>query len=362
MLKAALARNLINILGCKIPKKIVIIESDDWGAIRMPSKKVYNDLVQKDIIKADDPFTKYDSLASEEDLNLLFEVLSSVKGANGKPAVLTADCIMANPDFEKIKQSGYREYYYETAVETLKKYPKHSTCFNIWKQGINQEVFKPQLHGREHVNVLPWLKHLQESEKNYKYAFERSTYAINSNISAALNYSNLVEEKYLDEVINDACKLFEKAFGFKSETFIAPNYTWGLGVERSLNNNNIAYLQGSKTQNVPSLLGKTQTKYHYTGQKNKFKQTYLVRNCLFEPSVSPNLDYVSVCMKQISNSFYWKKPAIISSHRLNYVGYLDEKNRDKNLHSLKELLQRIVKIWPDVVFMSTDELAKYMSQ
>lgn len=361
-MKQRIIRNLINAAGYSTKRKIVVIESDDWGAIRTPSKKTYNDLVNKGIIKDNDPFTKYDSLASEEDLNLLFEVLLSVKGADGKPVIITADCIMANPDFERIKQSGYSQYYYEKAEDTLKKYPQHGKCFDIWKQGIEQQIFKPQLHGREHVNVLKWLGHLQQNEKNFIYAFERGTYAINSNIVAALNYTSIAERDYLEEVINDACVLFEKSFGFKSKTFIAPNYTWDASVEQSLNNNNINYLQGSKTQNVPTLTDKKQTKIHYTGQKNKLKQTYLVRNCLFEPSVSPHLDYVSVCMKHISSSFYWKKPAIISSHRLNYVGYLNEANRDKNLRSLKNLLNRIVKTWPDVVFTSTDELAKIMSQ
>lgn len=360
-MKQQFIRNLINFPGYKTKRKFVIIESDDWGAIRMPSKKVYHDLVKKGIIQDDEPFTKYDSLASEEDLNLLFEVLSSVKGADGKPAVLTADCIMANPDFERIKQSGYKEYYYETAADTLKNYPKHSNCFDIWKQGMARDVFKPQLHGREHVNVLSWMQYLQQNDELYSYAFERGTYAINPTIVAALNYTTIVEQEYLNEVINDACALFETAFGFKSDTFIAPNYTWGSGVEKSLKNNNINYIQGSKTHKVPNLTRKTQTKYHYTGQTNKLKQTYLVRNCLFEPTVSPNLDYVDVCMKHISSSFYWNKPAIISSHRLNYVGYLHEGNRDKNLRSLKELLNRIIKTWPDVIFITTDELAKHMA-
>jgi hypothetical protein len=354
--KTILFRNFVNSLSHKSSKKIVVIESDDWGAIRMPSKKVYNDLVQKQIIRADDPFTKYDSLASEDDLALLFEVLSSVKGSDGSPVVLTADCIMANPDFKKIKQSGFREYHYESVVETLNKYPKHANCFDIWKQGISQNIFKPQLHGREHVNVLPWLNYLQQNKNEYIEAFERETYAVNANIVGALNFYNQTQREYLDNVINDACLLFEKIFDFKSKTFIAPNYIWDSYVEQSLNNNNITYLQGSKTQNIPTITGGIKKKYHYTGQKNKLNQTYLVRNCLFEPSISPNLDYVSICMKHVSNAFFWKTPAIISSHRLNYVGFLEESNRDKNLKQLKMLLKMIVKEWPEVVFMSSDEL------
>ena len=62
-------------------------------------------------------------------------------------------------------------------------------------------------------------------------------------------------------------------------------------------------------------------------------------------------------MKQIETAFRWNKPAIISSHRVNFCGHIDPKNREKGLDSLKQLLQEIVKKWPDVEFMAADELA-----
>jgi len=61
-------------------------------------------------------------------------------------------------------------------------------------------------------------------------------------------------------------------------------------------------------------------------------------------------------MKQIEAAFLWNKPAIISSHRVNFCGHIDENNRKKGLTSLKQLLDEIVKRWPDVEFMSADEL------
>ena len=99
-----------------------------------------------------------------------------------------------------------------------------------------------------------------------------------------------------------------------------------------------------------------------SGRKNKLDQTYLVRNCFFEPSLSNSINCVDQCMKQISNSFYWNMPAIISSHRLNFVGYLSEQNRDNNLRSLKKLLSNIVLKWPDVIFLSTDELIDFIKK
>jgi hypothetical protein len=45
-------------------------------------------------------------------------------------------------------------------------------------------------------------------------------------------------------------------------------------------------------------------------------------------------------------------------HRLNVIGSLDESNRTKNLADLKTLLQTVVRRWPDVEFMSSDQLGK----
>lgn len=362
MFTTALVRNLINAFGYKTTKKIVVIESDDWGAIRMPSKKVYEDLIKKKYIDANDPFLKYDGMESGEDLQFLFETLSSVKDSENQSAKFTANVIVANPNFDLIKADDYQNYHYELVTETFKKYPAHHNSFKLWIEGKENDLFVPQLHGREHVNVYKWLTALQTKTPEFLAAFENDMYAVNASIAAALSYNNQQSKESLNLIIQEGSAIFKELFGHTSQSFIAPNYTWDYSVEKALEQEGIAFLQGSKKQNQPKLQGKLKTQYHYSGQKNKLGQTYLVRNCLFEPSVAHHIDYVAVCLKQIENAFFWKKPAIVCSHRLNYVGYLDEVNRDKNLKQLEILLKAIVKKWPEVVFMSTPDLIKEMKQ
>jgi hypothetical protein len=45
--KNSLSTSFINIIGSQISEKVVVIESDDWGAIRMSSKESYNALLSK---------------------------------------------------------------------------------------------------------------------------------------------------------------------------------------------------------------------------------------------------------------------------------------------------------------------------
>jgi ribosomal protein L21E len=149
-------RNLSYIPGWRTKRHLVILESDDWGSIRMPSKEVFDNLINNGIdLLSDDGFiyNKYDSLATSDDLSSLFEILSSVKDCEGRSVVITPVSVVANPDFIKIRQSDFTDYIYEPITETLKKYNGCENSFILWKEGIEKRLFVPQFHGREHLNV-----------------------------------------------------------------------------------------------------------------------------------------------------------------------------------------------------------------
>jgi hypothetical protein len=69
-----------------------------------------------------------------------------------------------------------------------------------------------------------------------------------------------------------------------------------------------------------------------------------------------SMNNVKKCISDIENAFIFKKPAIIASHRLNFVGVIDPENRDRNLNMLDKLLADILIKWPNVVFMTSDKL------
>lgn len=148
--KKTLAQNIQNIPGWTTDRRLIVFESDDWGSIRMPSRETYEKLVRSGDQADQDPFTRYDALASESDLQHLFDTLTKYADSNGRHPVITANCAVANPDFDKIRASEYREYFYEPFTETLKRYPQHERSFELWQQGIGKRIFFPQLHGREH--------------------------------------------------------------------------------------------------------------------------------------------------------------------------------------------------------------------
>ena len=362
-IKQSITRNLINAPGFRTKRKLVVLESDDWGSIRMPSKKAFEYLVKVGAISANDVFARYDSLASEDDLSALFETLKGFRDFKGNHPVITANCVVANPDFEKIRLAQFRQYHFELFTETLKKYPKHKNSFLLWKQGMEEKIFFPQYHGREHINISLWLEKLQNGSKEFKHAFDQNTFAVDYLVPAAFGFRSEKELEAIKLIIAEGFDIFSDLFGYKSASFIAPNNTWDKNVEEAMFLKGVKFLQGSYIQNVPKI-GRDDFRkaYHYTGQKNSFNQTYITRNCLFEPSFSPKADFVSTCLRQISNAFLWGKPAIIATHRLNYIGYLDEMNRDENLKKLKTLLKTILKKWPNAEFLTTAELCNIIQK
>jgi hypothetical protein len=136
-------------------------------------------------------------------------------------------------------------------------------------------------------------------------------------------------------------------------------------LEKVLYDKEVKFILGERLQNEPLGNGKYKKHFHYIGMKNKFNQTYLTRNAIFEPAIfsnGNNIQPIENCMKSIQRSFRWGKPVTICTHRINYIGRIEEENRTKNLQLLDTLLASIVKRWPEVEFMTSSELGDLISK
>lgn len=355
----------------RLNRHIVVIESDDWGSIRMPSPEVLDELKSKGYHYADFiGYDLYDTLASNMDLKMLIEALSSVKDSEGNGAKLTMNCVVANPDFEKIRQSGFREYHYEVFTETLKRYPHHDRSFSLWKEGMEAQVLRPQFHGREHLNAQMWLQLLQKGCKPVLDSFDKEVISMvvdkkedsRQHVLAAYNLANKEEYAFAKQSVVEGLDIFEQLFGYRSKSMIAPNYTWDTAIEDTAASCGVIYLQGGRNQRHSFYVmrnGGCNVTRH-TGERNANGQVYMVRNCSFEPSENANKN-ADFCMAQIKKVFDHNQAAIISAHRQNFIGELYPANRDNNIKQFKGLLKTIVTKYPDVVFMSSDELGAMIS-
>lgn len=367
--KSLLVKKYVQIKSWKTNKKIIVIESDDWGSLRTKDQNALNYLLKVNPELKNDKFTCLDSIANEEDLSLLFEVLTSVKDSLGNHAKITANACMANPDFKKIAATDFTDFFYEPFFETIQRRSDGRKILNLWHDGIKNRIFVPQLHGREHVNALAWLDELRHGNHILLKAFEVESWGVpyksylkqrRKNLMAALDIYGIDGEfEFQKKWIEDSVKIFESYFGYKSTTFIPPAYTWHYNLGPTFIENGIEAIQGISLHFEPNLKnwGKfRKSRIQINGNKDKFGLFRIARNAFFEPFSNAEKDWVNSCFQRIEFAFKSNQPAIIGSHRINFIGSLDQRNRDNHLKQLKKLLTLIRDKYPDIIFMSSNEL------
>ena len=342
-----------------INEKVVVFESDDWGAFRTFNKSSFKRLAEC-FGDSNDPFIKYDSLESKEDVERLMTVLSKHSDSNGKAPVFTLNFGLKSPNFKAIIDSDYFAFFENNLENSYLFANKESGFFSI-KQGIKNHLFVPQLHAVHHMNVSEWMISLKNNASHKtivdNFCLDYSCLFTKNRPFLFMDEMRDIEKNRINQYLSNANKVFKNEFGFYSSSFIPCCNVINSECDYIFANTHIECVQGS-----PYYFSFDKKRQRYIKHARKWKNNvvvHLIRNCLFEPSLnSENIDNVKECLWQIKKAFKHKKPAIICTHRLNYIGSIDLENQLKNLNLLDMLLTEIEKKYPDVVYMSSNELAR----
>lgn len=357
-------RHLSNLPGWRTNRKIVVIESDDWGSIRMPSLAVYQELKKQGInVHSGDNnrFNTLDTLASKQDFEQLYATLSAHRDRLGNYPIITALCLSANPDFTQIAESNFEVYFFEPVTATLQKYDRLD-AWQMWKQGEKERLFYPEFHGREHLNVRVWMRALKQGDAATIEAFKKRFWGFkpqnqyNISYQAAFDLDERAALPLQKEIIKNGLQLFEQLHGRKARFFVPPNGAIHQEIIDTAVAEGIQYVSTPKIHREPQGNGKFKKKYKFLGTKGALGARYLTRNCFFEPSYHGKGFSTEDCLQQIGAAFALWKPAVISTHRVNYVGGLSPKNAIFGNQELDRLLHNILKYWPDVEFMTSTQL------
>lgn len=362
---SALKYSLFNALGCRFKEKYVIIQSDDWGSVRMPSNKVRENLSKVNGLSTNDAYAHYDTLCSSEDLEALYSVLRKFKDNDGRHPVITANAVMANPDFSKMKVDNYEKYYKEPLNQTFERYQIES-ALQLWQEGASEGLMNFQFHGREHVNVPLWLKALQRGPAAVRTAADYEVFGLafeglnlrKKNFQAAWDYHSKEDRAQIIESIKDGLEDFKAFFKYESLSAIAPSYTWSDEIEDVLISHGVQDMQGIMFQKQPEIAkAEYRKRWRWTRKARQSKTGYQIRNAFFEPALHRHKDQVGQTLFRMEQAFRMNKPVIICSHRINFSGGLNPKNRLESLAQLEDLIGKALKRWPDIRFVGSSEFA-----
>ncbi len=371
-MKQAILNNIKNIWGWKTRRKIVVISVDDYGNVRLANRKARENLDRAGL-KALSRFDALDTLETRQDLEMLFETLSSVKDANGNHAVFTPFALPCNIDFERMAEEGNEQYRYELLPETYTKLAAmepaaYTGAWQLWQEGLDKGLLAPQFHGREHLNLKVFEEKLAAWDPEVMACLENRSYTSISDsgyptigYTAAFDFWEFTENKKFAEIISSGLDAFAEVYGYRALHFTPPGGREHQSIHNSLLEGGIKYLDTPLIKSEHQGRGKQTKSVNWTGKKNRAGMSLVVRNVVFEPTHDRGADWVEYALKQVEAAFRWHRPANISSHRVNYCGHIDPANRKQGLDALKTLLEEIVKKWPDVEFMGTVDLLEVVS-
>ena len=318
-----------------IYESAVLIESDDWG----PGDKLH-----------------------ATRLNGLSEMLSSHTDSSGRPAVLTADMILAVPDVPAINAAGKNTYIRRFLDNGFRD------ILDALNKSIEKGTLVPQLHGMEHYHGKGLLRLYQSGDPRVRDLFSSQDWNDWESLDSPLQ-GHYVDGTKLptlalskperEELIGEACKSFVRLFNIPSKTTVAPCYLWDDEVERIWASHGIRYIQtagyrcpgrdaaGNYIQDLPLIR---------TGQQNAHGQYYLVRNAMYEPADARS---EVTCVKEAHKAIRQGLPVAISTHRYNYTR-TDEEYR-RSVHGLDKLLTNLETHSRVIRYLSSPELGAWIA-
>jgi hypothetical protein len=332
------------------PNPILVIESDDWGAEHFADPETAQ--------KWGTAKTCFDGLETPLDVESLCEILTGVVDCHGRPAVVTANFILGNADFDAMEGNGCSRFVMKSIDAGWNHEADGVALWRAYRQGFAGGVLTPQLHGLLHFDPDDWLRRLQQKNPSARRAFarrmigEENVHGLGVQSMAPFYFS---AGEQIKTRMRHGANAFTRLFGMPSITTIAPCYGWrSPDTEQACVAAGIRAMQGQTFQYLP---GGAMVP-HYMGQKGPANIIYLTRNGDLEPVDSGTT--ADQCLRRIADAFGRNAPAILSSHRVNYTSRISFKHRDHGLSVLAAVLKTVKRNYPDVEFLSSDQLLRRM--
>lgn len=328
-------------------RRAVVIESDDWGLCAWaPDDRAARALSDTPVWRTP-AGRRYgrSTLESAADVAALAEVLAAVKGADGRPAVLQANTVMAAPDFEALASNGFDAA--ELPLVGLPELPSRWRRPGLWdavRAARDRGVWWPELHGLHHLPVAAWLAALRRGDADARLAFEHQSFVCEA-VQASGEYDPSEPEAQRAWNLREALRRFEQAFGRPPGSICPPDYRWDESLEREAEALGLTTIQGHGERE-----GRFAPKLQRVVEQLRFphvhgRRFYLPPRIAFEPrgeAVPAGPAGFDHAVRAVHDAWGRGQPAILSTHRASYA-HLDAAWSENGRRALGALLERLAK-------------------
>lgn len=329
------------------PLRAVVLESDDWGLPGfVPAATALEGLDREALGGTRFPPVYWDStLETAADLDSMAALLARHRSRDGRPAVFQPNMILkAAPP---AADSPY-------ARPGLPEAEARAVAAGVWH---------PEIHGADHLDPARRRAALQDPTPDLARAAARGVLVFPESHKAY----ELRPGRPLDDVRRSWDPLpdrFRQRFGQPAASVIAPDYVWDGRHEDLFRDLGLRIVQAKDHQRRPGLGGPRSLHYLRKTWLRLWDRwrvrdlVYLDRNAFLETAQDPDPDaVVARCLEQVRRAWRRGEPAIVETHRVNFV-QVDPAAAAAGRRHLDRLLAGLDAAGP--VYLSDAELAGLM--
>jgi hypothetical protein len=326
--------------------KAVVIESDDWGLCAWsPDEQALRVLEGTPAFRSA-AGRRYagSTLESAADVRRLGDLLAEFRGRDGFPPVWQANTVMASPDWTRLAPPEFA-----CGELPLIDYPR--TTDRWARPGLGAEIERvrdlgvwwPELHGLHHLPESAWLGALRLGTEDARRAFEQQSPVCEA-VAKSGEYDASEPIEIRKRNLEGAVTRFRALFGRAPESFCPPDYRWDRAIEQHAESLGVTTLQG-RSERADRALPRLR---HFLGRFRfpdfEGARFYLPPRIAFEPGAeveeSVHVD-VDAAHRGVREAWARHQPAIVSTHRTNYV-QVHAARSEAGLVHLRHLLSRLV--------------------
>lgn len=343
--------------GLRFDRPLVVFQSDDWGRVGVRDREGWNELQAAGVRLGEAPYDFY-SLETADDVQALRAALIKHRDSVGRNPSIVMNFIMASPDFERCLASRGKTLPLISLSDGLPSSWQRPHLFEAYRQGVQEGLFFPALHGLTHFCAKRIMRELEadgERAESIRKLWRAQTPYIywrmpwigyeywDPELQPERRFLSLDDQR---SAVHQAAQIFQTLFASPSFSACAPGY-------RANADTRTAWLEAGirVAQNGPG-----ERKRPYLDQRGML---HTFRTIEMEPAIV-NCDLESL-VRQVEGCLHSGMPAIVSMHSINFHSTLRD-FRTPTLSLLDEFLTVIQKKWPNLLYVNDADLFRIASE
>jgi hypothetical protein len=337
--------------GLRFDRPLLLLQSDDWGRIGVRDREGWEELRADGIALGEKPYDFY-SLETAEDVQSLNALLKKHRDSVGRSPAMAMNFVMANVDFALSLDSPVGAVSLVPLTDGLPGQWRRPRLSDAYREGIQDGVFFPALHGLTHFCSRAVTRELGAGGENAQlirkmwraqtpYIYWRMPWIGYECWDPApkleLRFLALDDQRLS---VLKAAEIYRDLFASAPFSACAPGYRANADTRTAWFEAGVRVVQN----------GPAQSKVPYLDPHGML---HTFRNVEIEPAIAaPDVESLA---REAEQCFRSGLPVVVSIHSINFHSTIRD-YRTATLAVLDEFLGGIEKRWPNLLYVHDADL------